>query len=36
MNAALANGYTAHLEDFDDTHFPDGRPSDSAPTVPAA
>ncbi len=34
-NAALANGYTAHLEDYDDTHFPTVI-HPSAPTVPAA
>jgi len=34
-NAALANGYTAHLEDYDDTHFPTvAHPT--APTLPAA
>ena len=35
QNAALANGYLAHLEDFDDTHFPTVI-HPSAPTVPAA
>ena len=35
QNAALANGYLAHLEDFDDTHFPTVL-HPSAPTVPAA
>lgn len=35
QNAALANGYTAHLEDYDDTHFPTVL-HPSAPTVPAA
>jgi 2-methylcitrate dehydratase PrpD len=34
-NAALANGYTAHLEDYDDTHFPTVI-HPSAPTIPAA
>lgn len=34
-NAALANGYTGHLEDYDDTHFPTVL-HPSAPTVPAA
>jgi 2-methylcitrate dehydratase PrpD len=34
-NAALANAYTAHLEDYDDTHFPTVI-HPSAPTVPAA
>lgn len=34
-NAALANGYTGHLEDYDDTHFPTVI-HPSAPTVPAA
>ena len=33
-NAALANGYTGHLEDYDDTHFPTVI-HPSAPTVPA-
>jgi 2-methylcitrate dehydratase PrpD len=34
-NAALANGYTAHLEDYDDTHFPTvAHPT--APSLPAA
>jgi 2-methylcitrate dehydratase PrpD len=34
-NAALANGYLAHLEDYDDTHFPTvAHPT--APTLPAA
>jgi len=35
QNAALANGYLAHLEDYDDTHFPTVI-HPSAPTVPAA
>ena len=35
QNAALANGYLAHLEDYDDTHFPTVL-HPSAPTVPAA
>lgn len=35
QNAALANGYLAHLDDFDDTHFPTVI-HPSAPTVPAA
>src|SRR5690606_20242679 len=35
QNAALANGYTAHLEDYDDTHFPTVL-HPTAPTVPAA
>jgi 2-methylcitrate dehydratase PrpD len=34
-NAALANGYTAHLEDYDDTHFPTVV-HPSAPALPAA
>jgi 2-methylcitrate dehydratase PrpD len=34
-NAALANGYTAHLEDYDDTHFPTVV-HPTAPTLPAA
>jgi 2-methylcitrate dehydratase PrpD len=34
-NAALANGYTAHLEDYDDTHFPTVM-HPTAPTLPAA
>jgi 2-methylcitrate dehydratase PrpD len=34
-NAALANGYTGHLEDYDDTHFPTVI-HPSAPVVPAA
>jgi len=34
-NAALANGWTGHLEDYDDTHFPTII-HPSAPTVPAA
>ncbi|MSQ10367.1 MAG: MmgE/PrpD family protein [Dehalococcoidia bacterium] len=34
-NAALANGWTGHLEDYDDTHFPTVI-HPSAPTVPAA
>jgi 2-methylcitrate dehydratase PrpD len=33
--AALANGYTAHLEDYDDTHFPTVV-HPTAPTLPAA
>jgi len=35
QNAAFANGYLAHLEDYDDTHFPTVI-HPSAPTVPAA
>ena len=35
QNAALANGYLAHLEDYDDTHFPTII-HPSAPTFPAA
>jgi 2-methylcitrate dehydratase PrpD len=35
QNAALANGYLAHLEDYDDTHFPTVL-HPSSPTVPAA
>ena len=35
LNACLANGYTAHLEDYDDTHFPTVI-HPSAPTIPAA
>jgi len=35
QNAALANGYLAHLEDYDDTHFPTVL-HPSAPAVPAA
>ncbi len=35
QNAALANGYTSHLEDYDDTHFPTVL-HPTAPTVPAA
>jgi 2-methylcitrate dehydratase PrpD len=35
QNAALANGYLSHLEDYDDTHFPTVL-HPSAPTVPAA
>ena len=35
QGAALANGYLAHLEDYDDTHFPTVI-HPSAPTVPAA
>ena len=35
QDAALANGYLAHLEDYDDTHFPTVI-HPSAPTVPAA
>ena len=35
QNAALANGYLAHLEDYDDTHFPTVI-HPSAPTIPAA
>jgi 2-methylcitrate dehydratase PrpD len=34
-NAALANGYLAHLEDYDDTHFPTVI-HPTAPTLPAA
>ena len=34
-NAALANGYTAHIEDYDDTHFPTVV-HPTAPTLPAA
>jgi 2-methylcitrate dehydratase PrpD len=34
-NAALANGYTAHLEDFDDTHFPTVM-HPTAPSLPPA
>ena len=34
-NAALANGYLAHLEDYDDTHFPTVV-HPTAPTLPAA
>jgi len=34
-NAALANGFGAHLEDYDDTHFPT-LVHVSAPTLPAA
>jgi 2-methylcitrate dehydratase PrpD len=34
-NAALANGYLAHLEDYDDTHFPTVM-HPTAPTLPAA
>ncbi|HWO71920.1 MAG TPA: MmgE/PrpD family protein [Dehalococcoidia bacterium] len=34
-NAALANGFAAHLEDYDDTHFPT-LVHVSAPTLPAA
>jgi 2-methylcitrate dehydratase PrpD len=34
-NAALANGYTAHLEDYDDTHFPTVM-HPTSPTLPAA
>jgi 2-methylcitrate dehydratase PrpD len=33
--AALANGYTAHLEDYDDTHFPTVV-HPTAPTLPGA
>jgi 2-methylcitrate dehydratase PrpD len=35
QNAALANGYLGHLEDYDDTHFPTVL-HPSAPTIPAA
>ena len=35
QNAALANGYLGHLEDFDDTHLPTVIYS-SSPTLPAA
>src|SRR5712691_6287788 len=35
QNAAFANGYLAHLEDYDDTHFPTVI-HPSAPTIPAA
>ena len=35
QNAALANGYLAHLEDYDDTHFPTVL-HPSSPAVPAA
>lgn len=35
QNAALANGYLGHLEDYDDTHFPTVI-HPSAPTLPAA
>jgi 2-methylcitrate dehydratase PrpD len=35
QHAALANGYTAHLEDYDDTHFPTVV-HPTAPTLPAA
>src|SRR5262245_39067956 len=35
QQAALANGYLAHLEDYDDTHFPTVI-HPSAPTVPGA
>ena len=35
QNAALANGYLAHLEDYDDTHFPTII-HPSAPTFPAS
>jgi 2-methylcitrate dehydratase PrpD len=34
-NAALANGYLAHLEDYDDTHFPTVM-HPTAPTLPGA
>lgn len=34
-NAALANGYLAHLEDYDDTHFPTVI-HPTSPTLPAA
>jgi 2-methylcitrate dehydratase PrpD len=34
-NAALANGYIAHLEDYDDTHFPTVM-HPTAPSLPAA
>ncbi|HIN05797.1 MAG TPA: MmgE/PrpD family protein [Dehalococcoidia bacterium] len=35
QNTALANGYLAHLEDYDDTHFPTVI-HPSAPVIPAA
>jgi 2-methylcitrate dehydratase PrpD len=35
QNATFTNGYLAHLEDYDDTHFPTVI-HPSAPTVPAA
>jgi 2-methylcitrate dehydratase PrpD len=35
LQAALANGYLGHLEDYDDTHFPTVL-HPSSPTVPAA
>ena len=35
QNAALANGYLGHLEDYDDTHFPTVI-HPSSPTLPAA
>ena len=35
QNAALANGYLGHLEDYDDTHFPTII-HPSSPTLPAA
>ena len=35
QQAALANGYLGHLEDYDDTHFPTVL-HPSSPTVPAA
>ena len=35
QNAALANGYLGHLEDYDDTHFPTVI-HPSSPTIPAA
>jgi 2-methylcitrate dehydratase PrpD len=34
-NAALVNGYLAHLEDYDDTHFPTVL-HPTSPTLPAA
>jgi len=35
QNAALANGYLGHLEDYDDTHFPTVI-HPSSPTIPGA
>ena len=35
QNAAMANGYLGHLEDYDDTHFPTVI-HPSAPVIPAA
>ena len=35
QNAALANGYLGHFEDYDDTHFPTVI-HPSSPTIPAA